>query len=428
MKVSICVVYHNREKNLTAWLAIWDQLPVKAGLSLTLIHNHDNPPPEVQEQCEKAGVTYCRRPDGRGMDIGALQDVARRRLDGFDYGYDFLLWFTDDCFPMVPDFAQKFLEPFAKDPLTGVSCLEISTQIRKHIRTTGFCMKRADVEKLVFQVDPVRTKNDCYVFEHRGPNSLYEQVMHAGRKAVQIAPIRLSPVWDSGGGGHGWVNRRQEFEKVWRKVTGSKVVIIAPAYERYPQIVSSMMLQTYHNWELHLVHNGPVPNDFPQTFDDERVIFSSEPRPLKNFGHPIREKLLMQIRMGKIKADYVVITNEDNYHAPFFLEKLVRALDENITAVGAYCSAMVHNYKGEPGQRVRMVDGHAIDGYGVINVKPEQGYIDVAAVMIRAKFAAEVGWPDYSHSSDWHYLNQIAQRFGGWNMFKCVPGCLLVHN
>ena len=423
--VSVVILVFNRMKNLGYWLAIMGQVP-RENVTFTVIHNCEISFPEVRKRVEAAGAKYIPR-QNVGMDIGAFQDVCRKRLPGFDYGYDFLLWFTDDCFAMKPSFVADFLAPF-KDPLCGLTCLEISTQIKTHVRTTGFMLRKALAEKLKFPVDPVRTKEECYRFEHRGPHTLREQVLGAGLKAVQISALRESSAWDSGGGGHGWINRRQEFEKVWSlNVRGSKVVVIATAYETRPVLVESMLAQTFHNWELYLVHDGPAPNGFPR-YDDTRVHFIEEPGPRKHYGHPIREQYLEKVKSGKIEGAYVVVTNHDNYHAPFFLEKLTRALDDNPDAPGAYCSAMVHNYAGFPGQVPAPGKQNVEDGYNIIQVKPERGYMDCACAMIRAPLAGAVGWPDYSHSSDWTYLNSVAQKNGGWARFKVVPGVLLVHN
>jgi len=430
MKTSTVIVWNSRVKNLDFWATIISRVDPKE-TSFTVIHNLKGSPvssKEVREKVEACGATYIPRKTP-GMDIGAFQEVCRHRLEGFDYNYDFLIWFTDDCFPMTPDFAQSYRKPFS-DPAMGLSCLEISSQGRRHVRTTGFGIRRAVAESLTFHVDPISTKEQCYVFEHRDKRAtLYLQILAKGLKVAQIAPIRQSPVWDSGGGGHGWVNRREEFEKVWDlKKKGSKVLILATCFERFPPVVASFLAQTYHNWELRLIHNGPAPTLYPK-FDDPRIIFEETDQNRGNFGHPNRELFLNRIRAGTLAGDYALITNDDNYHAPFFLEKLVRALDENPDAPGAYCSAMVHNYAGIKGDTtVRMEDGHAVDGYGVINVKPERGHMDVAGVLIRAEMAGRAGWPDYTHSSDWTYLDRVAQQNGGWGKFKVVPGVLLVHN
>ncbi len=427
VKTVVTVVAHNRKQNVERWVEAWSKAKIE-NAELRIIHNvHDNEPHDrIKDICYSAGVTYIQRKN-EGMDIGAFQDVCRKRLHGFKYDFDYLLWSTDDTFPMRDTLVKEFIEPF-NDIKVGLSCYEISPQVRKHVRTTGFCMRRETLERIVFEVDPIRTKDDCYQFEHRGKFSLFHQIHNMGLNIVQVSPVPSSPMWDSGGGGIKWPDREMEFLKMWKiSLPPAKVIFIAPAYNKYPVVVSSLIAQTYSNWELHLVHDGAAPATFPR-FDDDRVKFIETETRKKEYGHPIRIKWLQKIRSGDIQGKYVVITNDDNYHAPYFVEKLIRPLEENRELIGSYCSLMVHNYQGGENYNGTIVDGHSIDGYGIIDTGPEQGKIDCAAAMIRADIASNAGWPSTRHSSDWDYLNIIAQRNGGWDKMKRVFGALLVHN
>lgn len=429
MKVVVSVIIYNRRKNLVRWLEAWKQSGIE-NAELRIIHNlhPEESTDNFRQLCHEAGVVYIPR-HNTGMDIGAFQDVCRRRLPGFEYDFDYLLWITDDTFPMRRTFVEEFIAPFTNHS-TGLTCYEISHQIRPHIRTTGFCLKAETMNRIIFEAEPVRTKTDCYQFEHMSHRNLHAQIQAMGLQVVQIAPVPSSPVWDSGGGGVKWPDREEEFLRYWKiDSPPAKVIIIAPAFNRYPVIVSSMISQTYTNWELHLVHDGPAPHNYPR-FDDERVIFTEMPRRRKEFGHPIRMDWLDKVKSREVDGKYVVVSNDDNYHVPHFLEKLVRPLEANQEYVGSYCSMMVHNYQGGDGYDLLepIKDGHINDGYGIIDTKPQVGYIDCAAVMIRSEIAGQAGWPSTRHSSDWDYLNNIAWRSGGWNRFKKEFGALVVHN
>lgn len=424
MKTVVAVVVHDRKHNLERWLAVWKAASIPDA-ELRIIHNIPQNDLRRDFATMAAGVIYIPR-QNIGMDIGAFQDVCRGRLKGFQNDFDYLLWCADDMFPMRPSFVEEFIAPLS-DPSVGLTCFEISPQVRRHIRTTGFCVRAETLSKINFDMDPIRTKEDCYGFEHRGRKTLLSEIEGMGLKALQISPVPTSPVWDSGGGGIKWPDREEEFKRAWKiDHLPAKVLVLAPAFNRYPVIVASMLEQTYKNWELHLIHDGPAPASFPR-FDDDRIIFSELPLRKKEFGHPIRIDWLNKIRAGSIAGDYVLITNDDNYHAPVFLEKLVRPLEADKTLVGSYCSQMVHNYKGPDGESPPDGD-HFTDGYGVIDTKPQLGYIDCAAVLVRAKAAGAAGWPSTRHSSDWDYLNNTARREGGWDKFKKVFGALLVHN
>lgn len=429
MKVVVSVIIYNRRKNLVRWLEAWKQASID-NAELRIIHNvHPTESTDnFRELVQAAGVTYIPR-QNVGMDIGAFQDICRRRLPGFMYDFEYLLWITDDTFPMRRTFVEEFIAPFST-PATGLTCFEISPQIKTHIRTTGFCMKAETLNRIVFDADPIRTKDDCYMFEHRSYRALYEQIRSMGLQVLQVSPVPSSPLWDSEGGGIKWPAREEEFLRYWKiDLPHAKVIVIVPAFNQYPEIVSSLICQTYTNWELHLVHDGPAPHNYPR-FDDDRIIFTEMPRRRKEYGHPIRMDWLEKVKSGEINGDYVLVTNQDNHHVPHFLEKLVRPLESDKNLVGSYCSMMVHTYQGGDGYDLiePLNDGHITDGYGIIDIKPQVGYIDCAAVLVRAKIAGHAGWPSTRHSSDWDYLNNIAYRSGGWHRFKKVFGALLVHN
>ena len=431
MKTVVAVVVYNRIKNVQRWLDVWDKAKPRDA-ELRIIHNvHPNEHVDnIRGACEAAGVTYIPRVN-IGMDIGAFQDVCRRRLKGFLHDFEFLLWITDDTFPMRYSFVDEFVAPFS-DPKTGLTCYEISPQIKKHVRTTGFCIRASMLGRITFDVDPIRTKDDCWAFEHRSNKNLYLQILAHGLDARQLAHIPAAPVWDSGGGGIKWPDREEEFLLYWKfDLPPGKVLVIAPAFNSYPEIVSSMICQTYKNWELHLIHDGPAPHDYPK-FKDERILFCEMPRRRKEYGHPIRMDWLQKVKAKEVEGKYVVVTNQDNHHVPHFLEKLVHPLEENKNLIGSYCSMIVHNYAGtgrETAAQLPPGDAHHVnDGYGVIETKPQQGFIDCAAAMVRAEIAGAAGWPSTRHSSDFDYLNTIANRNGGWEKFARVFGALLTHN
>lgn len=431
IKIVVCVVIYDRLKNLNRWIKIWEKLKPE-NAELRIIHNV-HPTNHVENFAEVVGkrddIKYIPRMN-IGMDIGAFQDVCRNRLNGFEYNFEYLLWFTDDTFPIKDNFIEEYLKHF-KNPKVGLTCYEISPQVKKHVRTTGFCVKINTLPNIKFDTHQIRTKQDCYDFEHRSENNLMNQILSLGLEVVQIAPIKTSPVYDTEGGGLQWTDRTKEFLRFWEfEMPPAKVVVISPAFLRFPTIVASMLSQTYENWELHLVHAGPAPHDYPK-FKDERIKFFQMSSNRKNFGHPIRFDWLNKVKAKEIVCDYVLVTNDDNYHVPHFLEKLVTPLDKDPELIGSYCSMMVHNYQGgpeyEPGPDHDPTAINITDGYGIIDVRPEQGFIDCACVLFRSEIAGNTGWKSYRHSSDWDYVNTAAMSNGGWEKMKRVFGCLVTH-
>lgn len=410
MKAVVVLHIHDREENLSKWLGIWGKCKT-SGHELVVIHTAPNA--ESAERfksiSEEHGVKYIKRKN-QGFDIGSFQDICKKRLAGFSSEYDYLIWHPDDIFPVSEDFIDKYLDPF-KFPNVGISCYEISTEVRPHVRTVGFCIKHALLDKLVFPADPIMTKDQCYVFEHRGPNSLYDQVTKTGNSVVQIAPLESSPMWDMDH--RRYLNRDSEMSSKWGfPMPTNKVIVICPTFEesdKYPIICASMLSQTYQEWELYLVHNGPLNKSYAGHYKDPR-IHVIESLPAKGtWGHPIRKEYIEKVSSGEIQGDYVLITNGDNYYMPVFLERMVAGIKSGSDTVAVYCD-LIHN-------------GHK---YEVLKAQLKYTMIDCGAVMIRKDFVS-VGWNDMSHSSDWTFFDAIIKRHGA-HRWKKIPGVLFVHN
>ena len=196
-----------------------------------------------------------------------------------------------------------------------------------------------------------------------------------------------------------------------------KVTFICPIYNTFPEIVSSLLLQTFDNWELYLIHDGKNSTGLKKYIDsigDTRIMYSETPERLGLWGFPIRRDTLNQIKDGTLpKTDYIVITNADNYHSPFYVEKYLMEICNNPKdTIGAYCSQMVHNYVE----------------YKVMDCSLAMGHIDCASIMFRADVACDKGWTDiYERAADWVYIENIIKKYGASNIVK-VEGCHLTHN
>ena len=391
----LVIVVYNRYDNLKHWLECWSQCD-QTDTKLVVIHNTDKTEYSYQHLCEVYNVTYIERKN-IGFDIGAFQDVCRNRLNGFPE-WERLLWVTDDTFPMSKNFMKQFNDAMCEG--VGVACMQLSPYVRPHIRTTGFMIDRTTAEKLTFQADPILTKMDCYMFEHKDKRNIFlEQVRRMGLKSIQVAPNETSPLWDSEY--HRRIDRSKEHFNLFNPDKG-KVTFICPIYKGFPQIISSLQQQTNKNWELWLIHDGPGEVEIPK---DERIklIITEERR--GNWGHSYRAEYLQ-----KVQSEYVVITNSDNYHCPCYIDYLIDGFNEN--TVGVYHAQMIHSYTR----------------WGVIDCKLERGYIDCAGMMLRTKEAQKVGWNNTTyHSADWLFFNDLIKYYGEDKFIK-VHGCLLIHN
>lgn len=393
----LVIVVYDRIQNLKQWWACW-QVCDHRDFELIIIHS-DNGTNEIKDFCHANRISYIKRPNV-GYDIGAFQEFCKLE------DWDKIMWCTDDIFPMSKDFLSPYVEKLTEG--VGVVCTDLSPHVKTHIRTTGFMIKREVAIKLTFPADPVTTKEDCYQFEHRSRNAFYEQIIRMGLKVVQVAPRETSPMWDCGYKRR--LPRGPEHFKVFPK--RNKVAVICPIYNSYPQIISSFTQQTHKDWEMVLIHDGPSEIDLKPFITDPRVQYIETETRVGNWGHALRDWALKNIDSLIPDADYVVITNADNYHVPVYLEYLLKGFQNNPMAVASYCSDMVHSYKA----------------WQVIPCRLKLGYIDCAGVLVRKDVAKETGWRDTeSHSSDWIYFNDIISKYGA-DKWVMVKGTLLIHN
>lgn len=400
MKIIIVVIVYNRYSNIARWIDAWKQCN-QHGAQLIIIHNY-NGSDKIEKICQRERITYIKR-ENKGFDIGALQDVCKERLEGFPNDWDKLLWCADDTFPMSKDFLTPFLEEY-----DGVICTDLSLYVKTHIRTTGFMISKEISKKILFEKEPIITKEDCYQFEHRSLKSFYEQMIHFKILVKQVAPREISPLWDSGYKRR--LDRGKELENIFPSC--SLVTLICPMYNSYPQIISSLIMQTHKHWRLLLIHDGPNEMDYGELIKDHRIRYIETEKRIGNWGHGLRAWALSNMDELVPGTDFIVITNSDNYHSPVYIEYLLRGLENNPDKVAAYCSEMVHSYKA----------------WQVIPCSLKLGFIDSAGVMVRKDMACEVGWKDItSHSSDFTYFSDIIKKYGA-DKWEKVPGCLFVHN
>ncbi len=448
--VVVSVIVHNRLSNVEEWIRCWKQCNIQDA-QLVIIHNYKNTNDknECSKLCRTEDITYIPRLNV-GFDIGAFQDVCRGRLEGFPTEYDHLLWCTDDILPMSKDFIQRYTDVF-KDDISCV-CYELSNEVTKHIRTTGFMLRKRDLHNIAFVVDPISHKEECYEFEHKRKSrvvTLFEQVVQWGR-IVQVDAVEYAPLWDSGhdsAQAKGRFKRRQQehiqaFPNIPRPLKlnplpeDNKITFICPIFNTFPEIVGSLINQTYKNWELLLIHDGPNSTGLRKVIDvigDKRIKFIETEERKQQWGHPLRNWALQNIDTLAPNTSYICIGNADNHIVPHFSEFMLGGF-ENPYILAVFCSQFIHSY--DSSQKVTILENNQrscgninweIYKYGIIDTRLQLGYIDSNCVVMRKDIAVESGWEDFSHSSDFTFFKRVIDKYG-IDRWKSVRGTLLVHN
>jgi len=173
-----------------------------------------------------------------------------------------------------------------------------------------------------------------------------------------------------------------------------KLIVIAAAYEKPIHLrsqIDSFILQTDPNWELRIIHDGPASDEMKSIislYDDPRVIFIETAQRTGLWGHLNRRWALEQLPDSE---DYVLITNDDNYYVPRFVEFFLEQCDPDVGIV--YCDT-VHSYLN----------------YDVMKSEMRASHIDSGAFIVRLDVARKVGFLHVHEQADGRYAERCAEE------------------
>ena len=192
------------------------------------------------------------------------------------------------------------------------------------------------------------------------------------------------------------------------------VSLILPMFRSYPMVIPSLYAQTYKNFEIILVHDGP----FEGTPDkqqlegfcyDPRLKIINTQKPGHDWGHAARAYGLDFVAPD---SDLIVFGGVDNYYVDQFLEYMVKPFENEAVQV-VFCNMM-----------------HDIRRYeAMMDCKLQMGLIDCGNFMTRTENAKSVGWKNRSYEADWKYINEIQEKFcKNLQSVKKIPKMLFIHN
>ena len=193
--------------------------------------------------------------------------------------------------------------------------------------------------------------------------------------------------------------------------------VLCVAYKRVLPLrglIDSFMNQTDARWSLYIMHDGPAPegvlrvvND-PFYITDGRVHYKETPQCNGEFGHPNRRMMLQDL--AGACDDYVLITNDDNYYVPAFVEYFLRECRADVGML--YCNT-VHSYMQ----------------YTVMYSRVKECCIDMGCFIVRSDVAKTVGFNQTNHSADGAYAEACAAYCRVYRLtVKYIDKPLFVHN
>jgi glycosyltransferase involved in cell wall biosynthesis len=191
------------------------------------------------------------------------------------------------------------------------------------------------------------------------------------------------------------------------------IEFVIPTYDRIDHlmcVISSIKAQTSPNWRIHVVADSPPPTvqlgKIAMYFeDDKRIRFTVLKERSNDWGHTPRN-----FGLKNCKEEWIIMTGEDNYYAPIFVEEFLKEQDKETNFV--FCN-MVTNFTNNQ--------------YIPMQCKIELGFIDIGCFMVRPELAKQIGIETkYKEIADGVLADKYIKRFGG--KVKQILKVLYVHN
>lgn len=178
-------------------------------------------------------------------------------------------------------------------------------------------------------------------------------------------------------------------------------------------LLASFQAQTYPHWRLVAYHDGPASADVRREWEqeaarDSRLSLVETPSRKQQFGHPWRQRAIEELAGT---CPWLLLTNDDNWYAPVFLEWLLaEATAARPPAQLAYCD-MVHSHRlWQP-----------------LVTQPRYRHLDLGGLLVAAALARRVPFDKTSFNADGDWIDRLV-RVAGPRLVVKVRATLFVHN
>jgi glycosyltransferase involved in cell wall biosynthesis len=200
-----------------------------------------------------------------------------------------------------------------------------------------------------------------------------------------------------------------------------KLTIYCVAYRRYekiPVLIYSLMCQTYQDFRLVVIHDGDdarmrnILSTLREGFPD-RLDFVFTDRRFADYGHSLRA-----LAIEKCDTEFMMLTNDDNYYAPTFLELMFKKADSE--GLDLVLCDMVHSHN-KPGGRPQ-------GSYEAFHTEPSTNNADIGCFILKTELAKRVGFRDKGFAGDGTFIDDVMNKSGCTVKWGKVDKILFVHN
>jgi hypothetical protein len=168
----------------------------------------------------------------------------------------------------------------------------------------------------------------------------------------------------------------------------NKLHVVVVAYHRpiaLRMLIDCFLLQTYQDWAMTIIHDGPAPEDIMEVIEsrrDPRIMFTDSETESGNHGFYIR-RMMLSILSGE-ETDFVLNTNDDNIYVPRFIELMMREVMPDTGIV--FCDTV-----------------HSHQEYNLQVSELKVSSIDLGAFIVRLDVAKKAGFTHDTYAFDGYY-------------------------
>lgn len=255
--------------------------------------------------------------------------------------------------------------------------------------------------------------NKCVVSEPSVINNYGDLIIETTNYLEVINDLLKNDKWEY------YNNISESFKKITSEIIPSeilesKIEFILPTYNRHNSLLSvlyALKAQTCNRWIAHVVIDGddninlykPIINSFK---GDLQIKFTILSKRYNDWGHTPRN-----YGLENSTEKWVIMSGDDNYYIPIFVEKFLSIIDDNTNFV--YCD-MIHNH-------------YNYNSY--FTCEPKLNKIDIGNFMIRSDYGKTLELITTEFGADGIYCEEYIKKYcKELNNIKYIKQALYVHN
>ena len=206
---------------------------------------------------------------------------------------------------------------------------------------------------------------------------------------------------------------------ILKKQNFPSLEVICVSYKR-PALLHCFLLslacQTSNDFVVKVIHDGPdletrkVIELVKQSYPNLMLSYEETQNRYNDYGHTLRD-----IGLKSSSSEYILLTNDDNYYVPVFVEEILA--DIKVRKLDIVYFDMVHNHK--------IYDLPNPIGYQTLITEPRLNRIDIGSFVFKGKIGKMVGFNDRSFAADGIFFEQLLTKTKKIGKIEKV---LYVHN